>query len=227
MKWAIIKKPRDAWRSPAASLFLVAALFAGVTVLRWFIDRSGQAAALLYVLPITLSALRFGRRGAAGAVAVGTLGFVVLAIVHGRGDLDLTGWSAPPLSMAIVGFLAARLEGLVRSHAEHSRQMQQVCEAQQAALTVSDSIVQQVAAVRWMLDAGRAEEAAQVLEGAVAQGIEKLSSGLSRYEASSLANNETLPPSTQGHLAPKVTTAGTPSPQGRPRRETTASPKQR
>ncbi len=180
-RWAIATWAREAWASVPVSLVMVAGLFAGVTVLRWFIDRSGQAAALLYVVPITLGALRFGRRGAAGTAALGCLGFIVLALVHGRGDLDLTGWSAPVLSMALVGYLAARLEELVRVHAERSRHLEAICEAQHAALTVSDSIVQQVAAVRWMLEAGKAEEAAEVLDGTVAQGIEKLSGGLSQY----------------------------------------------
>ena len=178
---AVAGKVRDAWRSVPVSLSMVAALFAGVTLLRWFIDRSGQEAALLYVLPITLGALRFGRIGAAGSAALGTVGFVVMALVHGRGDLDLTGWSAPPLSMALVGFLAARLEGLVRAHAERGRHLEEVREAQRAALTASDSIVQQVAAARWMLEAGRADEAAEVLNGTIAEGIEKLAGGLSQY----------------------------------------------
>ena len=189
------ERARRAWQSVPVSLVVVAGLFAGVTVLRWFIDRSGQAAALLYVVPITLGALRFGRRGAAGTAALGTLGFVVLAIVHGRGDLDFTGWSAPVLSMALVGYLAARLEGLVRVHGERSRHLEQVCEAQHAALTVSDSIVQQVAAVRWMLEAGKADEAAKVLEGTVAQGIEKLSGGLSQYTPAALPGE--VPPSAE------------------------------
>ena len=180
-RWAVAGKLRDAWRSVPVSFSLVAGLFAGVTLLRWFIDRSGQAAALLYVLPITLAALRFGRRGAASTAALGTAGFVVMALVHGRGDLDLTGWSAPPLSMALVGYLAARLEGLVRAHAERGRHLEEVREAQRAALTASDSIVQQVAAARWMLEAGRADEAAEVLNGTVAEGIEKLAGGLSQY----------------------------------------------
>lgn len=174
-------RARKLWASVPVSLAVVAGLFAGVTVLRWFIDRSGQTAALLYVVPITLGALRFGRRGAAGTAALGTVGFVVLALVHGRGDLDLTGWSAPPLSMALVGYLAARLAELARVHAERSTHLQEVCDAQHAALTVSDSIVQQVAAVRWMLDAGKTDEAAEVLGGTVAQGIEQLSGGLSQY----------------------------------------------
>jgi hypothetical protein len=187
---AVAEQLRDTWRSAPVSFSLVVGLFAGVTVLRWFIDRSGQAAALLYVLPITLGALRFGRRGAAGAVALGTLSFVVMALVHGRGDLDLTGWSAPPLSMALVGYLAARLEGLVGAHTEHRRYLEEVREAQHATLTVSDSIVQQVAAARWMLEAGRADEAAEVLNGTVAEGIEKLAGGLSQYGTQDLPISE-------------------------------------
>ena len=196
----MVRRARQAWGSVGLSLALVAGLFAGVTVLRWFIDRSGQAAALLYIVPITLGALRFGRRGAAGTAALGILAFIVLALVHGRGDLDLTGWSAPVLSMALVGYLAARLEELVRVHGERSRHLEQVCEAQHAALTASDSIVQQVAAVRWMLEAGKADEAAKVLDATVSQGIEKLSGGLSQYTPGDSADR--VPPGTERQPRP-------------------------
>jgi hypothetical protein len=169
-------------------------LFAGVTLLRWFIDRSGQAAALLYVVPITLGALRFGRRGAAGTTILGAVAFVVLALVDGQGDLDLTGWSAPLLSMALVGYLAARLAELPRLHAERRSQLEHLCDAQHAALIVSDSIVQQVAAARWMLEAGRPDQAAEVLDATVAEGIAKLSGGISRRKPGDFADQAMAQP---------------------------------
>ena len=50
------------WRDrPQIILWTAAALFAAVSVLRWFVDGNGQAVALLYVIPIALLALFFGR----------------------------------------------------------------------------------------------------------------------------------------------------------------------
>lgn len=164
----------------------IAGLFVGVTVLRWFIDGSGQAAALLYVAPIAFSGLWYGRRAGIGAAAVGTLAFAVLAVVHGHGDLDVTGWAGPILAMAIVGVLighlaerAGKKEQLTTGHPDQDRRLEEICEAQHAALEVSDSIVQEVAAARWMLQVGRTAEAMDVLGQTVTDGISRLSEALS------------------------------------------------
>lgn len=172
---------------PAGSVTVaaIAGLFVAVTVLRWFIDGSGQAAALLYVVPIALSGLWYGRRAGIGAAAVGVVAFAVLALVHGHGDLDLTGWAGPILAMAIVGALVGHLaeragnrEQSATRRASQDRRLAEICEAQQAALEASDSIVQEVAAARWMLQVGRTAEAMDVLGQTVADGISRLSEAL-------------------------------------------------
>lgn len=164
-----------------AAPLVVVGLFAAVTALRWLVDGSGQAAALLYVVPIALSALAFGRRGGIAAAASGAALFVLLALVHGRGDLDVTGWAAPVVAMALVGALlgelaerAARARGFATRHAERSRRLEELCERQQAALVVSDSLVQTIAAARWMLEAGATEQAIEVLTASVSDGIDRL-----------------------------------------------------
>ena len=73
---------RHAPRSPVVAVAVLVGLMAAVTVLRWFVDGAGQAAALLYVVPIALSALRFGRRGGAGAAGCAIGAFVVLELVR-------------------------------------------------------------------------------------------------------------------------------------------------
>ncbi len=172
---------RTAELSRLVSLVALVVMFAAVTVLRWFFDGAGQAVALLYVLPITFGAFRFRRRGGIVTAGFAAAAFAVLAVVHEHGDLDLTGWAGPLLSMGLVGYLAdlaAHRESLVRAQAERNRHLSEAQDAQRAALAANDSFVQQVAAARWMLEAGRTEQAIGVLGESVAESIAHLSPGL-------------------------------------------------
>lgn len=173
-------------RSAPVAVAVVIAAFVAVTVLRWFVDGAGQAAELLYLVPIALGALRFGRRGGLTAAAGGAIAFVVLAAVHGTGDLDVTGWVGPLLAMGLVGVLvgslvdvATRREELRTLQAQQARQLEVLCDEQQAAIRAGDSIVQQVAAVRWLLEAGRTQEAIAALSQTVTDGIAQVSCKLS------------------------------------------------
>jgi hypothetical protein len=187
------------------ALGLIAGLFVAITVLRWFVDRSGQAAALLYVVPITLCGLWYGRRAGTGAAALGGGAFVVLAAVHGRGDLDLTGWVGPVIVMGLVGGLVGHLAQHAKDrdrdaarHASRRRHLEAVCEAQRQALVVGDSIVQDVAAARWMLEVGHTEEAIDVLSGSVAEGIALLGGALSRETTGDDRRGDDEPPHREG-----------------------------
>jgi hypothetical protein len=161
---------------------VIVGLLAAVTVLRWFFDRSGEAVALLYVVPITLGALRFRRRGGLGVAGFGMIAFIVLEAVRARGDLDVTGWAGPLLVMVLIGGVvghlsesAARREADQRVQAQRSRRLEELCDAQRSAIEASDSIVQQVAAARWMLEAGQSNEALAALDETLAEGIAKVS----------------------------------------------------
>lgn len=166
----------------AAALGVIVGLMAAVTVLRWFVDGAGQAAGLLYVVPIALSALRFGRRGGVAAAAFGITAFAALELIHARGDVDVTGWVAPLLTMALMGGLVGELSDSAADHeAAHRLQAHRVVEmrdAQHAVSETNDSIVQQVAAARWMLEAGKHGEALATLDATVARAIAQTSPAL-------------------------------------------------
>lgn len=169
-------------RTPAGALGVIIALMVAVTILRWFVDQAGQAAALLYVLPIALSGLRFGRRGGIAAAGFGITAFVILEIVRSQGDVDATGWVGPLLAMALMGGLVGSLsESAARHEAARKIERQRLDElrnAQHAARETNDSIVQQVVAARWMLEAGKSEEALEALGATVAEGIAQVSGKL-------------------------------------------------
>lgn len=158
-----------------------------VTVLRWFVDRAGQAAALLYVVPIALTALRFGRRGGVAAAGFGMAAFVTLEVVRSQGAVDATGWVAPLVAMALMGGLVGHLSESAALHEaarrQQARDLDAIREAQHVASEVSDSIVQHVVAARWMLEAGQEQEALAALDATVAAGIAQVSGTLPPFPA--------------------------------------------
>ncbi len=180
---------RPGWATPTASRPAVfaaaAALFVAVTVLRWFVDRSGQAAALLYVVPIALLALAWGRRAGLVAAAAGSALFAVFALARGQGDLDVTGWLDPLLTMLLVGGVlgdraqrAAEKEIAARAEHERRQAVELLCSNQQEALEVTDHLLQGVAAAKWMMETGNTEQALQVLTLAVGDSMARLSGAL-------------------------------------------------
>ncbi len=188
---------RYAPRSRAVALGVIVGLLVAVTVLRWFVDGAGQTAALLYVVPIALSALRFGRRGGLAAAGFGITAFAVMETVRARGDVDVTGWVGPLLAMALVGGLVGHLgesvAGREAAYRLQARRLEELRDSRDAVIEASDSIVQQVAAARWMLEAGESEEALAALNATLAEGLAQVSS--------------TLPPRSRGPTAER-----TPSP---------------
>lgn len=176
---------RYAPSAPAVALGVIVVLMGAVTVLRWFVDRAGQAAALLYVIPIALSALRFGRLGGVAAAGFGMAAFVTLELVHSQGDVDVTGWVGPLVAMALIGGLVGHLNESAADHEAvrelQARHLEELRRAQHAANEVNDSIVQHVVAARWMLEAGKEEEALAALDATVVEGITKVSTTLPTF----------------------------------------------
>lgn len=172
---------RAAHPSSSVSLAVLIVVFGTITVLRWFCDRAGQDVEIFYVIPIALGAIWFGWQAGLGLGILGSLAFLVLSSVHGGGDLDVSGRVGPVLSMLVVGGLVgystdvARHRGrLVRHHLLRSRHLDVIRRRHQALLAESDSILQRMVALRWMLEAGRNNEALDVLDTMVAQRIAEL-----------------------------------------------------
>jgi hypothetical protein len=179
------------------ALGVIVGLMGAVTTLRWFVDRAGQAAALLYVVPIALSALRFGRRGGVAAGGLGISGFVTLEIIRSHGDVDAIGWVGPLLAMALMGGLVGYLsESAARHEAAYRLQvgyLDELRDAQYAASEAHDSMVQQVVAARWMLEAGKNQEALAALSATVAEGIAQVSGTLSPLSPAATRDGRTSP----------------------------------
>jgi hypothetical protein len=83
-------------------------LFVVVSLVQWFNDGSGQAIAVLYVLPIALIAVTLGERGGLAGATVGFVLFAVFEIIHSYGDIDATGWAVRAVAMFLLGGLLGR-----------------------------------------------------------------------------------------------------------------------
>lgn len=175
--WTVSR--RYAPRSQLAAVGVIVGLFAAVTLLRWFVGDARQATALLYVVPIALGAVRFGRRGGYLVAGTGIAAFTVLEVARPGEDVAVLGWVGPLLAMALMGVLVGRLsESQARHDAAYRLQAERLewlSDARSAAIEASDSIVQQVAAVRWMLEIGQSQEALAALSDIVAEGIANVS----------------------------------------------------
>lgn len=116
------------------------------------------------------------------AAGFGIAAFVVMEIVRSHGDVDLTGWVGPLLAMALLGGLVGHLSEVAAGHEAartlQARHLDEARKAQEAASEVNDSIVQRLAAARWMLEAGMHQEALDALDSTVTEGIAQVSGTL-------------------------------------------------
>lgn len=169
---------------PHAAGAVAAALFGAVSIAAWFNDSPGQALVVLYVLPIALLAVTAGLAGGLVGAATGFGLFAVLATTHGGWAIGFDGWVVRAVVMFLLGGLlghardqnranerAAMLERDRRCHAEDANRRYA------EAMELSDSLIQQMAVAKWMAEAGRSKEAAEVLAATIEAG-EAMARGL-------------------------------------------------
>jgi glucose-6-phosphate-specific signal transduction histidine kinase len=160
-----------------AALVMACALFVGITAARFFTDGSGEAVDILYSLPIALLAMSFGLSGGLIGAAIGFSLFAIVELVDGVGDIDATGWIVRAAGLLLLGVLLGRATdqieaGQFRTMAvqEQRRFLQETARRQAEALEISDSILQHLAAAKWMVESGRDEEAIEMLTSTMATG---------------------------------------------------------
>ncbi len=162
---------------PGHAIVVAVGLFAVISVLQWFNDESGQAIAVLYVLPIALLAVTLGERGGLRGAAAGFVLFAVFAIVHSSGDIDATGWVVRGVAMFLLGGLLGRAtdqttasECAALAEAERRCQVEEENHRYAEALEINDSLIQHIVAAKWMVEQGQQKPAAELLNEAIARG---------------------------------------------------------
>lgn len=159
---------------PGRAAVVAIALFVGISVLLWFNDGSGHAVVVLYVLPIALLAVTFGLWGGLGAATVGFVVFALFEIFHSSGDIDADGWAARAIAMFLLGVLLGRAtdqtiasEQAALNEQQRRYELEDVNHRYAEAIEISDSILQQMVAAKWMVERGRSDQAAEALTATI------------------------------------------------------------
>ena len=165
-------------RRPRLALTIIAALYVAVLTTRLLTGTPTDAFSMLYVLPVALAAAAFGQRVgvAASLLAVALIGtWVSVRHVH----LTPTGWATRVVPILLLGFLlGGAMDRLHRAEADR-RRMERAVLLHRQAIEINDSLVQQMTAAKWRLEAGQTEAGLQILSAALSE-AEQLVSGLIR-----------------------------------------------
>jgi signal transduction histidine kinase len=155
---------------PRWAAAVVALLFVGVFVTRLLADESPRdAAGLLYVLPVALAAMSFGRRGGLAAGLFGVSLVVAWALVQ---DFDLTwlGWVSRVVPLLLLGGLLGDATERLEAAQRREQELEAAARRHRDAAEISDSLIQGMTAARWALEADRPDVAITTLEDTVARG---------------------------------------------------------
>lgn len=154
----------DPWfrTRPRTALAVAALLFTGVLALRFSVEDPVEAISMLYVLPVSLVALGFGRRAglAAGLLALGLVAFWVA--VSGA-DLSPIGWVARLVPFVVLGYLLGDASDRLDAAEARRAALEAAAQRHRDATEVNDTLIQGMAAAKWALEAGRTESGLQTL----------------------------------------------------------------
>ena len=159
---------------PRAALAVAALLFTLVLAVRFSVEDPVEAISMLYVLPVALVALAFGRRAglAAGLLALGLVAFWVVAV---GADLSVIGWVARLVPFVVLGYLLGDASDRLEAAEARRAALEAAAQRHRDATEVNDTLIQGMAAAKWALEAGRTEAGLRTLEETIALGHQLVS----------------------------------------------------
>ncbi len=164
-------RPLGPWfrQRPQAALTVAAGLFGviGAASLTSVRDRNLLAVAL--VLPVSLLAVSFGRRGGIGAGATAVSLYALWSTHPGLPGLGAAGWTGAA-SLVLVGVLLGEAVEDLAASEQRRQQAEDTARRHREATEINDMIVQGVAVAKWALEAGAAERALEILDQTVGEG---------------------------------------------------------
>lgn len=147
---------------PRVAMAVAGILFPAVLSFRFAVDDPVEAVSLLYVLPVALVALTLGRLAGllSGLLAVLLVGlWVAVAGV----DLSLIGWASRLVPFVLLGWLLGDASDRLAASEVRRAALEAAAQRHRAAAEVNDTLVQGMAAAKWALEAGRAEDGLRAL----------------------------------------------------------------
>jgi signal transduction histidine kinase len=155
---------------PRWALAVVVALFVSVFLTRLLADESPRdAAGLLYVLPVTLAAVAFGRRGGLTAGLSAVVLVVVWAVVQDF-ELSWLGWVSRIVPLLLLGTLLGDATERLEATERRRHELEAAAQRHRDAAEISDSLIQGMTAARWALEAERVDVALTTLEDTIRRG---------------------------------------------------------
>lgn len=165
---------REPWfaRRPRLALSVAVVLFVGIFVLQLVVHGTDDSLSELYVLPVSLVAFAFGYRSAMIAGVVAVLLLVTWALLTGS-SLSPLAWTTSIGLILLLGALVGASADRIRDARRAERYAYQISMMQRDAAEVNDTVVQSIAAAKWMLEAGQIERAGALLDetATTAQGL--------------------------------------------------------
>lgn len=159
---------------PRWVLAVAAVLYVSVFLLRLVGGGPQDATNMLYILPVALIALAFGRT--AGVVA-GLLAVALVAAWVLVDDVELSalGWASRIVPMLLLGGLLGDAADRLERAQARQRALEAAAQRQRDATEVNDTLVQGMTAAKWALEAGRYESSLKTLEETLQVGHELVS----------------------------------------------------
>lgn len=159
-------------RRPHLALAVAILLFAGIFVLQLLVHGDADSLSQLYVLPVALVAFAFGYRAAVAAGVVAVLLLVLWSAVTGT-SLSPLAWTCNVGLILLLGALVGISADRIRDARRAERYASAIALMQRDAAEVNDTVVQSIAAAKWMLESGQIERAGALLDetASTAQGL--------------------------------------------------------
>jgi hypothetical protein len=163
---------REPWFTQRPGSALAVYVLSTTAIFALHVIAADADASVLYVLPVALAALAFGLRPGTFAGLVASALMVVGVLVRHE-HLTVLAWCSHLAPLLLLGSLAGASADRVRDARRAERYAMSVAMLQRDAAEVNDSVVQGLAATRWLLESGRVEPALEALDetAASAQGL--------------------------------------------------------
>ncbi len=141
----------------------------GVFVMRLLVGDAGDAISLLFVMPITLLAVAFGRNAGLLA-AVFAVALTGCWVWMSGADLTVIGWLSRAFPLLLVGGLVGDASDRLRDFEEQRRTLEVSMLRHRQAVEINDSLLQGMAAAKWAIEAGRVESGVDMLSETLDRG---------------------------------------------------------
>jgi hypothetical protein len=156
-------------RHPQYAAIVTAALFVAVTALRLTGSDETDATGLLYTLPVALAAMAFGR--VVGTTAALSAAGLLVAWAAGHPEVSLTaiGWASRIVPLVLLGVLVGAAADAVEDASADRLALAVAATRRRDAAEVNDEILQRLTVAKWRLEAGSDADATALLDEAMSQ----------------------------------------------------------